>query len=69
MDNYSLYNHVLLDMLDTTILDKEIGSNHRGQIAELMAEWEGRIADELNLTDTDVAGIKHQYPRELKLQL
>lgn len=69
MDNYSLYNHVLLDMLDTTILDKEIGSNHCGQIAELMAEWEGRIADELNLTDTDVADIKHQYPRELKLQL
>lgn len=69
MDNYSLYNHVLLDMLDTTILDKEIGSSHRGKIAELMAEWEGRIADELNLTDTDVADIKHQYPRELKLQL
>ena len=69
MDNYSLYNHVLLDMLDTTILDKEIDPNHSGQIAELMAEWEGRIADELNLTDTDVADIKHKYPCELKLQL
>ena len=61
--------YVSLDMLDTTIPDKEIGFNHRGQIAELMAEWEGSIADALNLTDTDVADIKHQYPRELKLQL
>ena len=41
---------------------------HLGQIADSMAEWEGKIADELELTEVDVAGIKTQYPSKLKLQ-
>ena len=49
-------------------LDREIQQKSLGQIADLMAEWEGRIADELGLTLADVAAIKKKYPGELKLQ-
>jgi hypothetical protein len=41
---------------------------HVGQIAELMVEWEGLIADELELTPADVADIKTKHPQKLKLQ-
>ena len=60
---------------DVPHLDKEIDfcnkgvPKHLGQIAESMAEWEGRIADELGLTEADVASIKIKYPSNLKLQL
>ena len=50
-------------------LDQEIQQKSLGQIADLMAEWEGQIADELGLTLADVAAIKKKYPGELKLQL
>ena len=33
-----------------------------------MHEWEGRIADELDLTQIDVAAIRKKHPSELKLQ-
>ena len=55
-------------------LDKEIDSDsggvlkHLGQIAYSLVKWEGRIADELKLTEADVATIKTQYPTDLKLQ-
>ena len=41
---------------------------HLGRIAESMTEWEGRIAEELELTDVDVASIKKEYQSKLKLQ-
>ena len=41
---------------------------HLGQIADSLAEWEGRIADGLNLTPADVASIRTKYPNDLKLQ-
>ena len=61
-------------MLGIEILDKEIDSDfegvpiHLGKIAKSMAEWEGRIADGLNLTVPDVAGIKVKHPSDLELQ-
>ena len=42
---------------------------HLGRIADSMAEWEGRISDELGLTKADVASIKTKYPMNLKLQM
>ena len=61
--------------LSMTSLDSEIDSNsngipiHLGRIAALMAEWRGRIADELNLDTHDVASIETKYQSNLKLQL
>ena len=49
-------------------LGVEVQPKHLGQIADSMAEWEGRLADEFNLTESDVAAIKTKYPGELKLQ-
>ena len=60
--------------LGKTRLDKEIDADnngvlkHLGQIADSMTEWEGRIADELNLTPADVASIHTQHPNSLKQQ-
>ena len=42
---------------------------HLGRIADSMAEWEGRIAEELGLTEVDIANIKTRYPSNLKLQM
>ena len=41
---------------------------HLGMIADFMYEWEGRIADELELTPVDVCDIKQKYPSQLNLQ-
>ena len=41
---------------------------HLGLIADSMAEWEGRISNELQLTPADVAEILTQHPNKLKLQ-
>ena len=55
-------------------LDKEIDfcykgvHKHLGRIADSMVEWKGRIADELGLTNADVASIKEEYPSNLTLQ-
>ena len=46
----------------------KVQSRHLGRIAELMVEWEGSIADELKLTESDVADIKTKHPQRLKLQ-
>ena len=46
----------------------EVHFRHIGQIAESMVEWEGLIADELELTPADVADIKTKHPQRLKLQ-
>ena len=52
------------------MLDFEHGgvSKHTGQAADTMYEWEGPIAEQLELTKRDVAAIKVKYPGELKLQ-
>ena len=46
----------------------EVQSRYLGQVAESMAVWEGLIADELELTPSDVAHIKTKHPQNLKLQ-
>jgi hypothetical protein len=41
---------------------------HVGMIADGMHEWEGPLSERLGLTDADVAEIKTEHPRKLKLQ-
>ena len=52
------------------MVDSEYGgvSKHLGQIADAMYEWEGPVAEHLELTKVDVAAINKKYPGELKLQ-
>ena len=57
----SYYLHVIS-------LGPEVQSEFLGKIADLMATWEGLIADKLGLTDVDVEAIKTKYPRDLRLQ-
>ena len=49
--------HTTLD----SVLDSGHGGvpKHLGQIADCMTGWEGRIADELELTLADVASIRN----------
>ena len=44
-------------------------SKHLGQIADSMYEWEGPIAEQLELTRADVATIKTEHPNKLRLQM
>ena len=41
---------------------------HIGAIADIMGEWEGSIAEQLELTDADVANVRAAHPMNLKLQ-
>ena len=52
------------------MVDSEYGgvSKHLGQIADAMYEWEGPIAEQLELTEADVAAIKTEHPNKLRLQ-
>jgi hypothetical protein len=52
------------------VVDSEHGgvSKHLGQIADAMYEWEGPIAEQLELTRADVAAIKTEHPNKLRLQ-
>ena len=51
------------------MLDLQLDSRHLGQIAyKIMAHWESKIADELELTEADVSGIKTKHPNNLELQ-
>ena len=43
-------------------------SKHLGQIADCMNEWEGNIAEELELTRAEICCIKEKYPNKLNLQ-
>ena len=43
-------------------------SKHLGHIADSMCEWEGQIAEELELTPADVASIKNDHQNKLSLQ-
>ena len=49
-------------------LDIEIQESHLSDIANLMTEWEGQIADKLKLRASDVEEIKTKYPQKLNLQ-
>lgn len=49
-------------------LNREIEPKHLGRIANLMSQWEGIIADELELTSADVSTIKGRHQNELPLQ-
>ena len=54
----------------TDVLDSKCGGipKHSGQIADSIHEWEGSVAEQLDLSEVDVANIKRKYPGELKLQ-
>ena len=41
-------------------------SQHLGQIADIMYEWEGAVADSLGLRQTDVAEIKEIHKIQLQ---
>ena len=49
--------------MNCVIAPKDIGI-----IAEHVPKWQGRIADELGLTEADVEAIKMKYSFDLKLQ-
>ena len=54
--------------LDLVIDAENQSSKHLGQIADSMCEWQGAIAEELELTPADIAAINMEYPKKLKLQ-
>ena len=50
--------HITTDKLSRALdFDSAGVPKHLGQIADSMGEWEGRVADELGLSDADVADI------------
>ena len=51
------------------LLDTEVQKKQIGMIADSMSEWEGRIAEELELSQPDIACIKEKYKKELNLQM
>ena len=55
----------------TNVLDSYYDGvpKHLGQIADIMYEWEGPVAEQLDLTPQDVACIKEKHPRDMKLQV
>jgi hypothetical protein len=53
------------EVIDTT---HDQVSKDLGQIANTMYEWEGSVAEQLDLTRAEIAAIKMKHPRQLKLQ-
>ena len=49
-------------------LDQVLSDGSLGKIADSMYEWEGPIAEQLELSPADVAAITKKHPGELKLQ-
>ena len=43
-------------------------SKHLGRIADHMTEWEGRIAEELDLSDAEITAITKKHRDALHLQ-
>ena len=57
------------DDLDRMIDCESGGVNkHLGQIADSMYEWEGSVAEQLDLKQADVAAIRMEHPNQLRLQ-
>ena len=52
------------------VLDKQHDAipQHLGKIATHIHEWEGAVAEALELTLSDVEGIKTKHPNNLQLQ-
>ena len=52
------------------VIDAENGgvSKHLGRIADHINEWEGRIAEELDLSDAEITAITKKYPVALNMQ-
>ena len=44
--------------MDESCIDLEIDDDHYGLIADNISEWEGKIAETLNLTESDVTVIR-----------
>ena len=61
---------ILINMISITDkrLDQVLSDGDLGKIADSMYEWEGPIAERLELSPADVAAIKMKHPGELKLQ-
>ena len=59
----------ILPTLDD-VLDSNCGGvpKHLGQIADFMYEWEGPVAEHLQLSLADTASIKKKHHDQLKLQ-
>ena len=53
------------------VVDHDSGgvSQHLGQIADSMYEWEGSVADQLGLSRADVSAIKTAHSTNLNLQM
>ena len=49
-------------------LDTKIQEKHIGKIADSMFEWEGPIAEELELRRSDIADIKTEH-KKMNLQM
>ena len=49
-------------------LDFEVAPKHLGQLADMMTEWKGAIAEGLSLSDADIAAIVLKHDKDLKLQ-
>ena len=65
----ALQPQVIQVKLDDVLDSRNDGvPKHLGQIADSMYEWEGPVADELGLTQADVANIKTKYPNQMDLQ-
>ena len=58
----------VIDQPQVTALDQVLLPKHLGLIADVMREWEGRIADELMLTEAEVENIKEKHRNKLNLQ-
>ena len=61
--NYRLYFEF------RNVFNEQTKMEHLSMIAESMYEWEGRIAENLGLTVSDVFEIKRSHPNHLSLQL
>ena len=55
------------DPLDR-VIDDDGPCKHFGKIADSMREWEGPIAEQLDLTTPDIAAIRLKYQANLPLQ-
>ena len=64
-DLFLVSSHSLNQVLD---FDNNGVSKHLGRIADSIHEWEGPVAEQLDLTPADVAAIKTEHPGKLKLQ-
>ena len=63
--SFVLYSPQLNEVID---FRNDGVSKHLGQIANTIYEWEGPVAEQLGLTQADIAAIKVKHRDELKLQ-